>query len=126
MAINPSAPKYPEVDISLLNGGNPDYVAPTGPSYSSPNFGIPQEIYNPELDITLLPGVPNQLPKIAYKHTQLASSNLWTINHNLNFFPNVTVFDSAGSMVEGSVTHTDNRHLTVAFSAAISGYAALS
>jgi len=63
---------------------------------------------------------------VAYTHNQLVSSNSWTVVHNLDFYPNVTVFDSAGSMVEGSVTHSSKTTLTIAFSAAISGKAYLS
>lgn len=146
MAINPEAPKFPEVDIALLNGGDPNAVPATGPSYSDPNFGIPQEIYNPELDIVLLPGVPTQrgptgpqgppgdltevyaaIPSlVSYTHNQASVSTTWTITHNLNFRPNVMVFDSANTMVEGSITHISNNQLSVSFSAGISGTAYLS
>lgn len=63
---------------------------------------------------------------VAYTHTQSATSATWTIPHNLGFYPNVTVFDSGGSMVEGSVTHTTINTLTITFSATISGKAHLS
>jgi hypothetical protein len=36
------------------------------------------------------------------------------------------VFDSANTMVEGAVTHTNSNSLTIAFSATISGTAYLS
>lgn len=63
---------------------------------------------------------------VSYVHNQLASSSNWTVTHNLNFYPNVTVYDSAGSMVEGSVNHTTATSLTITFSSAISGKAYLS
>jgi hypothetical protein len=63
---------------------------------------------------------------VSYVHNQLASSASWTVTHNLNFYPNVTVYDSAGSMVEGSVIHTTATSLTITFSSAISGKAYLS
>ena len=63
---------------------------------------------------------------VSYVHNQLASSTTWTVTHNLNFYPNVTVYDSAGSMVEGSVTHSTATSLTITFSSAISGKAYLS
>ena len=63
---------------------------------------------------------------VSYVHNQLASSTSWTVTHNLNFYPNVTVYDSAGSMVEGSVIHTTATSLTITFSSAISGKAYLS
>lgn len=63
---------------------------------------------------------------VSYVHNQGATASIWTINHNLNFHPNVTVYDSAGSMVEGSVDHINQAALTITFSDAISGKAYLS
>ena len=63
---------------------------------------------------------------VSYVHNQGAASAAWTVNHNLNFFPNVTVYDSAGSMVEGTVSHTNQVTLIITFSAPISGKAHLS
>lgn len=73
-------------------------------------------------------GVQNsEIPDlVSYLHNQTSSSTTWTINHNLNFYPNVTVYDSADSMVEGSVTHSSTTSLTITFSGAISGKAYLS
>jgi hypothetical protein len=130
LTINPSAPNYPEMDISLLGVTG---INPNSPAY-------------PEIDISLLPGVPGQrgptgptgpaasneqilalIPAaVSYRHTQSSVSTTWTITHNLNFRPNVTVFDSANTMVEGSITHISNTQLSVSFSAGISGTAYLS
>lgn len=63
---------------------------------------------------------------VSYKHMQSTPLVTWTVIHNLNFFPNVTVFDSGESQVEGSVTHIDETHLTITFSSAIAGKAHLS
>ena len=63
---------------------------------------------------------------VSYVHNQGAASTEWTVNHNLNFYPNVTVYDSANSMVEGTVNHTNQVTLIITFSAAISGKAHLS
>jgi len=64
--------------------------------------------------------------RVAYTHNQGVSSNSWTINHNLGFYPNVTVVDSAGTIYEGEITYTNTNSLTVSFSAAFSGKAYLS
>lgn len=61
-----------------------------------------------------------------YLFEQAIVSDVWEIEHNLGFRPNVTVFDSAHSQVEGEVFHQDSNSLTVTFSAAFSGYAVLS
>jgi hypothetical protein len=70
---------------------------------------------------------PSDIPAlVSFRHTQSAASATWTIVHNLNFFPNVTVIDSGGSMVEATITYTNNTSLTITFSSAISGVAYLS
>jgi hypothetical protein len=118
----PNSPGYPEIDISLLPGvpgqrGPSGPTGPTGPTGATGPTG---------------PGVTEQqirdiIPSaVSYRHSQITVSNTWTITHNLRFLPNVTVFDSAGSMVEGAVTHIDNTQLTVAFSVALAGSAVLS
>jgi hypothetical protein len=63
---------------------------------------------------------------VSYRHLQGSAATVWTVNHNLNFYPNVTVYDSANSMVEGTVSHTNATTLSITFSAAISGKAHLS
>ena len=63
---------------------------------------------------------------VSYTHLQSATSDMWTIVHNLNFFPNVTAFDSAGTQVEGNVIHTNETTLNIVFSSPISGKAHLS
>lgn len=60
-----------------------------------------------------------------YIHKQLAASTTWTINHNLEKFPSVTVQDSAGTNIIGEVTYIDNNNLTITFSDELSGKAYL-
>ena len=64
--------------------------------------------------------------RVAYTHLQVSSSNTWVINHNLNFYPNVTVQDSAGTIYEGEISYTNLNSITVTFSSAFSGKAYLS
>jgi len=66
------------------------------------------------------------LHNISYTYTQATPSATWTINHNLGYNPNLTVQDSAGTIVEGEISYTNSNSLTVTFSAAFSGYAYLS
>lgn len=63
---------------------------------------------------------------VAYKHTQTIASNTWNITHNLNFFPNVTVQDSAGTICEGEIVYTSVNALTLTFSGSFAGVAYLS
>ena len=64
--------------------------------------------------------------RVSYTHTQGVASDAWTIVHNLHFYPNVTVQDSAGNIVEGEIAYTNLDSLIVTFSTAFSGEAYLS
>lgn len=83
-----------------------------------------QESASPEpIVITLDDGTSIQ---VAYHHTQGLSSDTWEVEHNLGFYPNITVMDSAGSLVEGELQHLSKYRLRVTYSAPISGQAFLS
>lgn len=58
-----------------------------------------------------------------YVHTQNVVSDIWTITHNLNKHPSVTVVDSAESVVEGDIQYVDNNSVVLTFSGAFSGKA---
>ena len=60
-----------------------------------------------------------------YIYTQMVAADIWTIQHNLNKYPSITVVDSAGSCVVGEVDYKDMNTLTVTFSGAFSGKAFL-
>jgi hypothetical protein len=58
-----------------------------------------------------------------HRHNQTSASSTWVINHNLNKYPNVTAFDSAGSQAIGSIVFNSKNQLTITFSASFSGTA---
>ena len=60
-----------------------------------------------------------------FTFTQSNGSTTWTIAHNLNKFPSVTVVLSSGDMGIADVTHQDKNNLTISFSVASSGKAYL-
>ena len=60
-----------------------------------------------------------------FTYVQTAASAFWIIQHNLGRYPAVSVVDSAGDEVEGSVIYVDSNQVTVAFSAPFSGNAYL-
>jgi hypothetical protein len=66
------------------------------------------------------------VPDLAYAHTQGTASATWTVNHNLDFYPNVTVVDSGGTIVEGEIAYTSRNQVVLTFTAAFSGKAYLS
>lgn len=51
-----------------------------------------------------------------YVHTQNATANVWTITHNLNKFPSVTVATSSGDIVFGMVEYINANEVKVMFS----------
>lgn len=55
--------------------------------------------------------------------TQGSPSTTWSVAHNLQKKPSVTVVDSGNNEVEGDVNHIDDNNLTITFSAAFSGKA---
>ena len=61
-----------------------------------------------------------------YTHNQSTASATWTITHNLNFRPAVSVVDSGGNHVIGDVNYVSVNVLTVSFSAPFGGSAYLS
>lgn len=80
-------------------------------------------------EIVYIPGAGTTgvgVAQFAYHHTQGVSSNSWEITHNLDFYPNVTILDSAGTIVEGEIEYLNRNTIRATFSAAFSGNAYLS
>jgi len=60
-----------------------------------------------------------------YTHDQSTPSSVWTITHELNRRPSVSVVDTADSLVEGAVDYVSLNQLTITFNAPFSGKAYL-
>tara|TARA_R110002126_G_scaffold206843_1_gene353932 strand:- start:191 stop:631 length:441 start_codon:yes stop_codon:yes gene_type:complete len=58
-------------------------------------------------------------------HNQGVASASWSITHNLNKFPSITVIDSANRVVVGAVEYININSLTITFTASFSGKAYL-
>lgn len=58
-----------------------------------------------------------------YVHNQPVASAVWTVNHNLEKFPSVSVVDSGNTAVNGLVEYINLNSLTITFSAPFSGKA---
>lgn len=73
-------------------------------------------------------GIPGevQFSDISYVHTQTVASSTWTIVHGLQFIPNVTIVDSAGSVVEGDYSYPDENTIIATFLGGFTGKAYLS
>ena len=64
--------------------------------------------------------------RVSFVHTQDTASSSWVITHNLGFYPNIVVKDSAGSVVEGEIDYDSANQVTLNFQSAFSGAAYLS
>lgn len=62
---------------------------------------------------------------LSYTHNQIAASTTWTINHNLNKFPAISVVDSGGNVVAGDYQYVDPNTIVLNFTVAFSGKAYL-
>jgi len=60
-----------------------------------------------------------------YIHNQSSASLTWTILHNLDKFPSVSVIDSANTVVIGQIKYDSQNQITLTFSAPFSGKAYL-
>ena len=58
-------------------------------------------------------------------HTQGSASSTWTVTHNLNKFPSVTIVDCNEEQIFGVVDYQSANTIVLTFSAAISGKAYL-
>lgn len=60
-----------------------------------------------------------------YTHYQVSPSTTWTITHNLEKRPSVTVVDSGGNVLIGDVQYLSDNQIKITFTTALSGTAYL-
>lgn len=70
-------------------------------------------------------GEPGDDADAFYLHDQMSASATWTITHNLNKYPSVTIVTSSGDEVEGDVNYTSINSVEITFAAAFAGKAYL-
>jgi hypothetical protein len=58
-----------------------------------------------------------------YRHVQSVAAAVWTVIHNLGKFPSVSVVDSTGTTVYGTVHYDSTSQVTLSFSGAFGGEA---
>jgi hypothetical protein len=66
------------------------------------------------------------LADVSYTHNQNTSSTTWSIAHGLGYQPSITTQDAAGTVIEGTISHTDVDNAVVTFSISTTGKAFLS
>ena len=64
--------------------------------------------------------------ELGYVHIQSVPASVWNITHGLGFTPNITVVDTAGTVVEGSYNYPNASTVVLTFIGAFSGRAYLS
>ena len=75
---------------------------------------------DPELNLVLPSGG-------SYRHTQGTPATTWTIDHNLGYEPGgVSIVDSGGTIVTGTVTYSSVDRIVVSFTSAFGGKAYIS
>jgi hypothetical protein len=82
----------------------------------SANSGLAIAVSNNKLTFTA---------KLGYVFTQSTPAAVWTINHDLEKYPSVSIVDSANDEVIGEVNYTSTSQVVITFSAAFSGKAFL-
>ena len=90
-------------------------------TYLGGNGSLEKDKYYDIVNFTL---AGNQGDK-SYIFTQANPNTVWTINHNLDKFPSVSVVDTSNTMVEGLTEYTGKNTLTVTFTAGFAGKAYL-
>jgi hypothetical protein len=63
---------------------------------------------------------------VKYYHVQSSANSTWTIYHNLNFYPNVTVLNSSNQTIEADIQYLDANSVRIVMNASTSGKAYLS
>lgn len=72
------------------------------------------------------PGIPGDEQVRSYAFSQGTPTTTWHIEHGLGFYPNITVVDSAGTIVEGSIRYIDLNIVEIDFTWPFGGVAYLS
>lgn len=62
---------------------------------------------------------------VAYRHQQNSPATVWVINHNLGFWPAVSIVDTGGFEIEADVRHMSANQVVIVFAIPLAGVARL-
>lgn len=121
--------------ISFVENSEPLVVALSQVDFSAPVTSVNGKTGAVVIDYPDISSTP--VNHVRYVHTQAsiparqttgqwAGYYIWTVNHNLNFYPSVTVFDSGDNMIEAYIDYTNINTAIIVMNSAISGTAYLS
>ena len=105
--------------VSYVITANPNYYLMTLALIGSNGAAVVDEYYDMAL-FTLSDGSDK-----SYVFVQGVPATTWTIQHDLQKFPSITVIDTADTVVIGQYTYINNNNVTLTFSAGFAGKAYL-
>jgi hypothetical protein len=84
-------------------------------------------VYGPKIDGAWPPLAIGRFSQFTQRSifTQGSASDTWSINHTLGGYPSVTVVNSTGTVVVGTVTYISTSEIQIEFTAPFSGTAYL-
>lgn len=65
------------------------------------------------------------VPDKHYRFVKVAAAQVWSVSHNLNKWPSVDIYDTAGELIFGQIEHVDSNNCVITFSEPTSGEAYL-
>ena len=106
----------------------------TGTTTPSDLLGKSGDVYIDTTNVVLYPEKPSDsfwssgvelIPKSLkiYKHIQSSPNTSWTINHNLNKNPSISLYTVGSTEFLGDITHTSLTQSIITLTTAISGFA---
>jgi hypothetical protein len=101
-------------------------TAPTAPQEGQVYFNTADNIFYGWDGISWIVLSNIAVPNDYLRFTQSVPNNVWTIAHNLGFYPNVSVVDSSGNSVEGDIKYLDLNTVQISFIGGFAGDAYLS
>lgn len=114
-------PKWLDDDHTVVNGAlkigdiwvDMDYAA--YPGWEAWSGTAPFTRVFDGIDWRIMASSEESAPKLAYTHVQPVPANTWTVVHNLGYRPNVTVVDTADTVITPGVTYLDVNTVSLYF-----------
>lgn len=107
-------------DAAVLASGHYPYIDESNGNWFS--WDVSEEEF---VDTGIHAQGPRGEDAVTFEYHQSTASSVWTITHNLNKYPSITVVDSGENIVVGDAAYIDSNSLKITFTSPFSGYAYL-